>query len=60
MRSLALAGLRQRHPNADEPELRRRLADLTLGPKLAAQVYGPIQAPESGMAESTETVERGD
>ena len=40
-RALALAGLRRRHPD-DPPEvLRRRLADLLLGPELAAEVYGP-------------------
>lgn len=39
-RKLALAGLRRRHPNAEEAELRRRLADLLLGEELAAKVYG--------------------
>jgi len=43
LRTLALAGLRQRHPDATPEELRRRLADLLLGPDLAAQVYGPLQ-----------------
>jgi hypothetical protein len=39
---LALSGLRSRYP-ADSPEmLRRRLADLVLGPALANLVYGPI------------------
>jgi hypothetical protein len=34
------SGLRERHPN-DPPELiRRRLADLLLGPELASRVYG--------------------
>ena len=37
---MALAGLRRRHPQAQEPELRRRLADLLLGADLARQVYG--------------------
>ena len=40
-RELALAGLRRRHPDASPEVLRRRLADLLLGPELAAQVYGP-------------------
>ena len=40
--ALALAGLRQRHPNATPAELRRRLADIRLGPALAARVYGPL------------------
>lgn len=42
-RKLALAGLRQRHPNASEKELRRRLADLLLGPELALKAYGPLE-----------------
>ena len=42
VRTLALAGLRQRHPD-DTPALRRRrLADLLLGPELATRVYGPL------------------
>ena len=41
-RELALVGLRQRYPLALEPELRRRLADLLLGPDLARQAYGPL------------------
>jgi hypothetical protein len=40
-RRLALAGLRHRHPDASEAELRRRLADLLLGEELATRVYGP-------------------
>jgi hypothetical protein len=42
VRTLALSGLRQRHPQATPQELRRRLADLLLGVELAAQVYGPL------------------
>ena len=42
MRRLLMAGLKQRHPNADEAELRRRMADLLLGPELAETVYGPL------------------
>ncbi len=41
VRSLAESGLRQRHPEAGEAEIRRRLADLLLGPALAETVYGP-------------------
>jgi hypothetical protein len=41
-RTVALSGLRQRHPDADPQELRRRLADLLLGSTVAAQVYGPL------------------
>jgi len=44
-RKLALAGLRERFPNASEQELRRRLATLLLGSELAARVYGPEPAP---------------
>ena len=40
-RALALAGLRQRYPDAGLEELRRRLADLLLGPELAALAFGP-------------------
>lgn len=43
-RELALAGLRRRYPEATPPELRRRLADLLLGPELAAQVFGSVTA----------------
>jgi len=42
VRTLSLSGLRQRHPQAGEAELRRRLADLLLGADLAARVYGPL------------------
>ena len=42
VRTLALSGLHQRHPQATLEELRRRLADLLLGPELAARVYGPL------------------
>ncbi len=41
VRTLALAGLRQRHPHDTPAQRRRRLADLLLGPDLAATVYGP-------------------
>jgi hypothetical protein len=47
VRTLALSGLRQRHPKATPQELRRRLADLLLGPDLAVQVYGPLQEQEA-------------
>jgi hypothetical protein len=39
-RELALAGLRQRHPEASELALQRRLARLMLGDELALKVYG--------------------
>jgi hypothetical protein len=44
VRTLALAGLRQRHPGDTPARRYRRLADLMLGPELAARVYGPMQA----------------
>ena len=43
VRTLALAGLRQRHPGDTPAQRRRRLADLMLGPELAERVYGPLQ-----------------
>jgi hypothetical protein len=39
-RRLAMAGLRARYPQADETELRFRLAVLLLGEALAHKVYG--------------------
>lgn len=39
---MLLTGLRQRHPNASESELRRRLAGLLLGEELARKVYGDL------------------
>ena len=44
VRTLALAGLRQRHPDDTPAQRRRRLADLLLGDELAARVYGPQPA----------------
>jgi len=41
-RALVLAGLRERHPGESSARLRRRLADLWLGPELAAKAYGPL------------------
>jgi hypothetical protein len=48
-RQLALAGLKQRHPEAGPEELRRRLMGLFLGEELATRVYGPLpeSSPES-------------
>lgn len=39
--TLALAGLRLRHPDDTPARRQRRLADLLLGPELAARAYGP-------------------
>jgi hypothetical protein len=40
VRTLALAGLRLRHPEESYTSLRRRLADMMLGPELAKRAYG--------------------
>ena len=45
-RALALTGLRERHPYDSPARLRRRLADLWLGPELAARAYGPLLSHE--------------
>ena len=42
VRTLALAGLRHRYPADTPARRRRRLADLLLGPELAARAYGPL------------------
>ena len=42
VRVLALSGLRKRHPQATPDQLWRMLAELWLGPDLAARVYGPL------------------
>ena len=39
-RALALAGLRTRNPLETPEQLQRRLANLWLGPELAASAYG--------------------
>jgi hypothetical protein len=45
--AFALAGLRQRHPLADQRELFLRLAVLRLGEELVAEAYG-WRAPRDG------------
>jgi len=40
--SMGRAGIRRRHPNADEEEIRKRLARMFLGDELARKVYGPV------------------
>ena len=45
-RHFALQGLRARHPEATGAQLQRYLADLLLGPELAALAYGP-RSPEA-------------
>jgi hypothetical protein len=43
-RTLALAGLRRRHPNDSPQRLQRRLHGLILGEELATKAYGPLDA----------------
>lgn len=45
VRAMALAGLRQRHPDDTPEQRRRRPATLLLGAELAARAHGP--GPES-------------
>ena len=45
-RTLALSGLRQRHPVATDAQLQRYLADMLLGPELAERAYGPHEQEE--------------
>ncbi len=40
LQEFMLAGLRERHPDDSPARLRRRFADLWLGPELARRVYG--------------------
>jgi hypothetical protein len=40
VRTLAISGIRQRHPQATPEEVRRMLAEMLLGAELAAKVYG--------------------
>jgi hypothetical protein len=41
-RALVMTGLRERFPNDSPARLKRRFADLWLGPELAAKAYGPL------------------
>ena len=45
---MALAGVRERHPEADEAEVFRRFADIRLGPELARRAYGPAPWEDDG------------
>lgn len=40
LQAVALAGLREQHPHDPPARLRRRFADVWLGPDLAQRVYG--------------------
>jgi hypothetical protein len=39
VKTLALSGIKQRHPNATPAQIQRMLADLMLGEELARKVY---------------------
>ena len=45
VKDLLMTGLRQRFPHDSPATLRRRLADLWLGPQLSALAYGPLLEP---------------
>jgi hypothetical protein len=45
VKDLLMTGLRQRFPHDSPGALRRRLADLWLGPELSAVAYGPLLEP---------------
>ena len=45
VKDLLMAGLRQRFPRESPLALRRRLAELWLGPDLSAAAYGPLSEP---------------
>jgi hypothetical protein len=40
VKSLAISGIKQRHPEATPEQIRRMLAELMLGGELARKVYG--------------------
>ena len=40
VKSLAISGIRERHPDATPQQVRRMLAELMLGADLAQKVYG--------------------
>lgn len=48
---LAESGLRERHPGASPEEIRRLLADMLLGPELAAKAYGSIACSKEKVGE---------
>lgn len=43
---LAMSGLRVRYPDDSPEKLRRRLADILLGPELAEKAYGRLEEQE--------------
>ena len=49
VKDLLMAGLRRRFPRESPAALRRRLADLWLGPGLSAAAYGPLSEPAGSL-----------
>ena len=47
VKTMMLIGLRERYPEDSPARLHRRMADLLLGPELAARVYGPLSEDEN-------------
>lgn len=47
VKTMMLNGLRERYPQDSSALLRRRMADLLLGPELASRVYGPLRETEN-------------
>ncbi len=43
IRTLAISGIKQRHPDATPEQVHRLLAEAMLGPELADRVYGNAQ-----------------
>ena len=43
VKDLLMAGLRHRFPQESPMRLRRRLAEIWLGPELSAAAYGPLR-----------------
>ena len=47
VRTMAISGLKVRYPDDPPEKIRRRLADILLGPDLAVIVYGPLEEVEN-------------
>jgi hypothetical protein len=54
VRELVLSGLRASYPSASPEELRRRLADIALGPELAEKAYGSQSAEPTAQIDMNE------
>jgi hypothetical protein len=53
VRFLIIQGIRLRHPDADDTEIRRRFADIVLGQELAAKAFGPAPWAEQEQEEES-------